>query len=89
MNLLIRFLSKIEEATKRVAYSDLGQGAVVMTNSDNGFELVQEIVRALLRSTIGPTILLIPSKEKVFHLHWLKAARFSPQVFPKYSSTAE
>jgi CubicO group peptidase (beta-lactamase class C family) len=32
-----------------VAYSDLGQGAVVMTNSDNGFELVQEIIRSIAR----------------------------------------
>ena len=32
-----------------VAYSDLGQGAVVMTNSDNGFELVQEIIRSIAK----------------------------------------
>ncbi|HEU0297141.1 MAG TPA: serine hydrolase domain-containing protein, partial [Anaerolineales bacterium] len=30
-----------------VAYSDLGQGAVVMTNSDNGAEFIQEIVRSI------------------------------------------
>ena len=32
-----------------VAYNDLGQGAIVMTNSDNGFELVQEIVRSIAK----------------------------------------
>lgn len=37
-----------------VAYNDLGQGAVVMTNSDNGFELVQEIVRSIAREYSWP-----------------------------------
>ena len=32
-----------------VAYNHLGQGAIVMTNSDNGAELVQEIVRSIAR----------------------------------------
>jgi CubicO group peptidase (beta-lactamase class C family) len=30
-----------------VAYSNIGQGAVVMTNSDNGFALIQEIIRSI------------------------------------------
>ena len=32
-----------------VAYSDTGQGAVVMTNSDNGFELIQKIIRNIAK----------------------------------------
>jgi CubicO group peptidase (beta-lactamase class C family) len=32
-----------------VAYNHLGQGAIVMTNSDNGAELVQEVVRTIAR----------------------------------------
>lgn len=32
-----------------VAYNELGQGAIVMTNSDNGFELVQEIIRSIAK----------------------------------------
>jgi hypothetical protein len=30
-----------------VAYSEAGQGAVVMTNSDNGFPLIQEIILSI------------------------------------------
>ena len=37
-----------------VAYNDLGQGAVVMTNSDNGFELVQEIIRSIAKEYNWP-----------------------------------
>lgn len=32
-----------------VAYSDTGQGAVVMTNSDNGREFIQEIIRSIAK----------------------------------------
>jgi len=32
-----------------VAYCEIGQGAVVMTNSDNGFEFIQEVVRSTAR----------------------------------------
>lgn len=32
-----------------VAYRDAGQGAVVMTNSDNGSELIQEIIRNIAK----------------------------------------
>lgn len=44
-----------------VAYNHLGQGAIVMTNSDNGAELVQEIVRSIAKEygwpdyPLGPT----------------------------------
>lgn len=37
-----------------IAYSDRGQGAIVMTNSDNGFELVQEIVRSIAKEYDWP-----------------------------------
>ncbi|HKR13316.1 MAG TPA: serine hydrolase domain-containing protein [Pyrinomonadaceae bacterium] len=37
-----------------VAYNELGQGAVVMTNSDNGFELVQEIIRSIAKEYSWP-----------------------------------
>jgi CubicO group peptidase (beta-lactamase class C family) len=37
-----------------VAYSERGQGAIVMTNSDNGFELVQEIIRSIAREYDWP-----------------------------------
>ena len=32
-----------------VAYTEVGQGAVVMTNSDNGAELIQEIIRSIAK----------------------------------------
>ncbi len=32
-----------------VAYSETGQGAVVMTNSDNGPEFIQEVIRSIAR----------------------------------------
>lgn len=32
-----------------VAYVNSGEGAIVMTNSDNGFELIQEIVRSIAK----------------------------------------
>lgn len=32
-----------------VAYTETGQGAVVMTNSDNGVELIQEIIRSIAK----------------------------------------
>jgi hypothetical protein len=32
-----------------VGYCEIGQGAVVMTNSDNGFEFIQEVVRSIAR----------------------------------------
>jgi hypothetical protein len=32
-----------------VAYVNSTQGAIVMTNSDNGFELIQEIVRSIAK----------------------------------------
>lgn len=37
-----------------VAYGDLGKGAVVMTNSDNGAELVQEIIRSIAKEYNWP-----------------------------------
>lgn len=37
-----------------IAYEDLGQGAIVMTNSDNGFELVQEIIRSIAKEYSWP-----------------------------------
>ena len=37
-----------------VAYNHLGQGAIVMTNSDNGAELVQEIVRSIAKEYEWP-----------------------------------
>jgi hypothetical protein len=32
-----------------VAYVNSGEGAIVMTNSDNSFELIQEIVRSIAK----------------------------------------
>ena len=32
-----------------VAYNDSGQGAVVMTNSDNGYALAEEIIRSIAK----------------------------------------
>jgi hypothetical protein len=32
-----------------VAYDGLGQDAIVMTNADNGCELVQEIIRSIAK----------------------------------------
>ncbi|UTY59695.1 hypothetical protein [Massilia sp. erpn] len=42
----------------RFAYTESGQGAVVMTNSDNGAQLIDEVLRAIAREYGGRNYLV-------------------------------
>lgn len=62
---------------KFVAYLDRGQGAVVMTNSDNGGQLVQEVLGGIALAYVWPGYLL-PERELV---------RVDPKILNAYLGT--
>jgi len=39
-----------------VSFADIGRGAVIMTNSDNGFPLIYEITRAISKEYNWPAM---------------------------------